>query len=114
MSEVMAKAVCAQVTQDIVSITPQLDDDDYTCPICSTICWRPIRLSCSHVLCSKCAIELQRTYKYDCPICRAKKVVKEANEGTNAIFYSSFAHFPETFKLSREGRILEVPAIRTF
>ena len=77
----MAKAVCAQVTEDIVKITPQLDDEDYTCPICSTIAWRPIRLDCQHVLCTKCTIELQKTFKYNCPMCRRKKVVKEANEG---------------------------------
>jgi E3 ubiquitin-protein ligase BAH len=80
MSEAMAKAVCAQVTEEIIGITPQIDDGDYTCPICSTISWRPIRLSCQHVLCSKCAVHLQSTFKYNCPICRAKQVVKDANE----------------------------------
>ena len=81
MSETMAKAVCAQVAQDIVRITPQLDDGDYTCPICSTIAWRPVRLNCGHVLCTKCTVELQKMFKYNCPMCRTKQVVRQATEG---------------------------------
>ena len=81
MSKTMAKAVCVQVTEDIVKITPQLDDGDYCCPICSTVAWRPIRLECQHVLCTKCTVELQKTYKYSCPLCRTKHVIKKATEG---------------------------------
>lgn len=48
MSESIAKDLCAQINQDIVKIVPQLDD--YSCPICSDIVWRPVKLKCEHVL----------------------------------------------------------------
>ena len=35
MTETMAKAVCSQLSQDLVKIVPQLDD--YMCPICFKI-----------------------------------------------------------------------------
>lgn len=104
MSHTMAKAVCAQVTSDIVGITPQIDDEDYTCPICSTIAWRPIRLDCQHVLCSKCTVELQKTYKYNCPMCRRLKVVKDATEDNidEELIKKLKKYFP---KETREKRI---------
>ncbi|CZR57398.1 uncharacterized protein PAC_07287 [Phialocephala subalpina] len=63
----MAKAVCAQVTQDIVQVVPQIDD--YLCPVCFSIVWRPVRIKCKHIFCIRCAIKLERTRK-SCPLCR--------------------------------------------
>jgi E3 ubiquitin-protein ligase BAH len=78
MSETMAKAVCSQVTQDIVNITPQLDD--YLCPICFTISWRPIRMKCQHIFCIRCTIVMQRERRRFCPLCRGN-VIMGADEG---------------------------------
>jgi E3 ubiquitin-protein ligase BAH len=79
----MAKAVCAQLTEDLIKLTPQLDD--YLCPICLTIAFRPIRMKCRHVLCIRCTVLLQRQNKGSCPICR-EDVIMLANTGD---FYST-------------------------
>ncbi|KAJ5046435.1 uncharacterized protein L3040_003679 [Drepanopeziza brunnea f. sp. 'multigermtubi'] len=71
MSGTIATAVCQQVTQDLIGIVPQVDD--YTCPVCSDIHYRAVRLDCRHILCIRCTIVLQRV-EYSralCPICRS-------------------------------------------
>ncbi|KAF8866049.1 RING-14 protein [Acephala macrosclerotiorum] len=67
MSGSIAKAACAQITQDIVKVVPQLDD--FLCPVCFSIVWRPVKLKCKHVYCIRCAIKLERTRR-PCPLCR--------------------------------------------
>ncbi|KAK2628889.1 hypothetical protein QTJ16_001992 [Diplocarpon rosae] len=75
ISESIARAVCQQLTQDLVKIVPQLED--YACPICSDICWRPIRFDCQHLLCIRCTIILQRQRpKALCPLCRDDVIMK--------------------------------------
>lgn len=78
MPQTIAKAVCSQVTQDLIKITPQLDD--YLCPICFTIAWRPIRMKCKHIFCVLCTIKLQKERKKRCPLCRGH-VIMDADEG---------------------------------
>ncbi|RDW73858.1 hypothetical protein BP5796_07300 [Coleophoma crateriformis] len=77
MSESMAKAVCFQVSQDILKLVPQVDD--YLCPICFSIAWRPIRLRCKHIFCIRCTIRMQTDKKLYCPLCR-DKVIMEADQ----------------------------------
>ncbi|KAF1923577.1 RING-14 protein [Didymella exigua CBS 183.55] len=71
-SEHLAKAVCAQVHTQILSHVPQLDD--YSCPMCCEIEWRPVKLSCGHVFCIRCLIVMQNNKQHNCPFCRAKSV----------------------------------------
>lgn len=78
MSRSMAKAVCQQVSQDLIRIVPQVED--FACPICSDIVWRPIRMDCKHLLCIRCTIVLQRQRKPLCPMCRGDVIMK-ANTG---------------------------------
>lgn len=78
MSESMAKAVCFQVSQDILNLVPQVDD--YLCPICFSIAWRPIRLRCKHIFCIRCTVRMQKDKKLYCPLCR-DKVIMEADQG---------------------------------
>ncbi|KAL3426180.1 hypothetical protein PVAG01_02971 [Phlyctema vagabunda] len=77
MSETMAKAVCSQVSHDLVKIVPQVDD--YLCPICFTISWRPIRLKCKHIFCIRCTIRMQKEKKMFCPLCRGQ-VIMDADQ----------------------------------
>jgi E3 ubiquitin-protein ligase BAH len=91
MSETMGKAVCSQMTQDLVKVVPQLDD--YLCPICFTIFWRPIRMKCRHIFCIRCAVLMQRERKRLCPLCRGK-VIMEADEGK--LHYFHLMVFPYT------------------
>jgi hypothetical protein len=78
MSETMAKAVCAQMSTDLSQIVPQLDD--YSCPICSEVQWRPVRMKCQHIFCSNCAVKMQKQRRKFCPLCR-EDVVLQADEG---------------------------------
>ncbi|KAE9369434.1 hypothetical protein N431DRAFT_493241 [Stipitochalara longipes BDJ] len=77
MSETMAKAVCAQISTDLSQIVPQVDD--YSCPICSEVQWRPVRMKCQHIFCSNCAVKMQKQRRKFCPLCR-EDVVLQADE----------------------------------
>lgn len=77
MVQDLAKATCFTISEEILSIIPQLND--YLCPICFTISWRPVRLLCGHLFCIRCLIVLQREEKDHCPLCR-EEVVLEATE----------------------------------
>lgn len=79
MTDTMAKAVCAQISQDVIKTVPLLAD--FLCPVCPSICWRPIRLRCKHVVCIRCTIVLQKMQQALCPLCR-EDVVLEADTGT--------------------------------
>ncbi|KIW28335.1 uncharacterized protein PV07_08008 [Cladophialophora immunda] len=77
MVEDLAKATCFTISEEVLNIIPQLND--YLCPICFTISWRPIRLRCGHLFCIRCMVVLQREEKDHCPLCR-EEVVMEATE----------------------------------
>ena len=78
LSQTMAKAVCYTISEKILSIVPQLND--YLCPICFSIAFKPVRLRCSHVFCIRCLITMQRAKQDHCPLCR-RGVVLEASSG---------------------------------
>lgn len=61
------------ISTNIVTILPQVDD--YLCPICFQLAYKPIRLSCSHFFCLRCMIKLQRNNEPKCPICREQNVL---------------------------------------
>ncbi|KAF4121580.1 SPX domain [Geosmithia morbida] len=74
----MAKGVCSQLSQELVSIVPQIND--YLCPVCFAIAYQPVRLDCEHLFCISCVINLQRHKDNHCPLCRAS-VVANASSG---------------------------------
>jgi E3 ubiquitin-protein ligase BAH len=86
-SEDIAKGLSAQMATDILSVIPQLDD--FLCPICSELAWRPIRLRCQHIYCIRCLIRLQQERKDRCPLCR-QDVVMEAD--SCKYYYHSGTH----------------------
>ncbi|ENI01473.1 hypothetical protein COCC4DRAFT_53206 [Bipolaris maydis ATCC 48331] len=71
-SEHLAKAVCAEVNTQILSHVPQIDD--YSCPMCMEIQWRPVKLSCNHTFCIRCLIVMQNNKQYNCPFCRQRTI----------------------------------------
>ncbi|KAF1920348.1 RING-14 protein-like protein [Ampelomyces quisqualis] len=77
-SEHLAKAVCAEVHNNILAHIPQIDD--YSCPMCMEIKWRPVKLRCSHVFCIRCLIVMQNNKQPNCPFCREPSVF-DANSG---------------------------------
>jgi hypothetical protein len=78
MPETMAKGVCSEVSKEIVKIVPQLDD--YLCPVCFSISYKPVRLACSHVFCIRCMIRMQKAQAKFCPLCR-NDVIMHADSG---------------------------------
>ncbi|KAH8661353.1 RING-14 protein [Tricladium varicosporioides] len=101
MSQTMAKAVCAQLTQDLLKVVPQIDD--YLCPICFSIAWRPVRMTCEHVFCISCAVTLQRKKQKFCPLCRGDVILKANADSID----SDLEKFMEKYfpKETREKRI---------
>ena len=77
MVQDLAKATCFTISEEVLSIIPQLND--YLCPVCFSVSWRPVRLSCNHLFCIRCMIVMQREEKDHCPLCR-QGVVLEATE----------------------------------
>ena len=73
MAETVSKDVCAQLSREVVSLVPQIDD--YTCPVCFGICWVPVRLQCEHLFCIRCVVKMQADKKPVCPLCRADSVL---------------------------------------
>lgn len=61
---------------DLVGVVPQLDD--YLCPMCFNIFWRPLRLDCGHLFCSRCIVKASRRRMFNCPICRSKDAIYRA------------------------------------
>ncbi|KAF2177849.1 RING-14 protein-like protein [Zopfia rhizophila CBS 207.26] len=77
-SQHLAKAVCAEVHTQILSHVPQLDD--YSCPMCTEIKWRPVKLRCGHIFCIRCLIVMQTKKQHRCPLCREKTVIDANSE----------------------------------
>lgn len=96
-SEHLAKAVCAEVNTQILSHVPQIDD--YSCPMCMEIQWRPVKLSCNHTFCIRCLIVMQNNKQYNCPFCR-EKTVFDANSDNLDTEQAAFLKkwFPEEVK----------------
>ncbi|KAJ7856706.1 SPX domain-containing protein [Mycena olivaceomarginata] len=57
----------------LLPIIPSLDD--YECLICTSIAFKPIRLSCGHLFCVRCLVKMQKRGNAHCPMCRAPCVL---------------------------------------
>ncbi|KAJ7176466.1 SPX domain-containing protein [Mycena filopes] len=57
----------------LLPIIPSLDD--YACLICTSIAFKPIRLSCGHLFCVRCLVKMQKRGSAHCPMCRAPCVL---------------------------------------
>ncbi|KAH3682424.1 hypothetical protein WICPIJ_006610 [Wickerhamomyces pijperi] len=95
------------ICTDIIKILPQLDD--YLCPICASIAYKPIRLACSHFFCVRCLIKLQRQGENKCPLCRDPHLmyVTDQNLDTQMMVFME-ENFPEEVKLKRKINDKEV------
>ena len=91
LAENLSRATCFTITNELLNLIPQLND--YLCPICFSISWKPVRLNCNHVFCIRCLIVLQRQRKPHCPLCR-ELVVMEADNGK-----SNPSRCPNTFSV---------------
>lgn len=74
LAEMVAKAVCFRISEELLPIVPQLND--YLCPVCFSISFKPVRLRCGHVFCIRCLIVMQRARNDLCPLCRGLAVMQ--------------------------------------
>ncbi|OAD06065.1 hypothetical protein MUCCIDRAFT_138363 [Mucor lusitanicus CBS 277.49] len=72
----LAKMLYSTITTKLTTIIPQ--PEDYACPVCMSVAWRPIRLACSHVFCVRCLIKAQKKKMDSCPLCRHPTAVRSA------------------------------------
>ncbi|KAG8762850.1 hypothetical protein FRC12_008814 [Ceratobasidium sp. 428] len=61
------------LTETLLPILPSLDD--YSCLICTSIAFKPIRLSCGHLFCVRCLVKMQKRGQAECPLCRTPCVL---------------------------------------
>jgi len=59
----------SSLTSTLLPVIPSLED--YSCLICTSIAFKPIRLDCGHLFCVRCLAKMQRRGKELCPLCRA-------------------------------------------
>ncbi|KAI5970278.1 hypothetical protein CANMA_000630 [Candida margitis] len=75
----LAQSICYVMQTSVLQIIPQLDD--YSCPICTSIAYKPIRLSCGHLFCVRCLVKMKERDRNDCPFCRRTNAILEADSG---------------------------------
>lgn len=75
----LARSVCYIMQTSVLQLIPQLDD--YSCPICTNIAYKPIRLSCGHLFCVRCLVKMKERDRNDCPFCRRKNAILDADSG---------------------------------
>jgi E3 ubiquitin-protein ligase BAH len=79
ISQDLAKATCFTISEELLQLIPNIND--YLCPVCFSVSYKPVRLQCNHVFCIRCLIVLQRAEQKSCPLCRSE-VVMDADSGT--------------------------------
>ncbi|KAL5529600.1 hypothetical protein ACEPAG_5585 [Sanghuangporus baumii] len=70
----LAHLLVQAVGETLLPIIPHLDD--YSCLICTSIAFKPIRLDCGHLFCVRCLVKMQKRGQDHCPCCRAPTVLK--------------------------------------
>ncbi|KAL2268166.1 hypothetical protein VTJ83DRAFT_3012 [Remersonia thermophila] len=102
----ISRDICAQLAREVVNLVPQVVD--FSCTICLSICWLPIRLACSHLFCIRCMIKMQNQNRRFCPLCRAE-VVQKADESNidEALVRYLETWFPKETKEKQQFNELE-------
>ncbi|KAI7363279.1 hypothetical protein KC354_g6608 [Hortaea werneckii] len=74
----IARDLYSEITSKILGIVPQIDD--WTCPVCLEMAWRPVSLGCCRALyCIRCIIRMQDDKTQRCPACNAEGTVMKAD-----------------------------------
>lgn len=75
LAKSIAQDMCGEISSKILAIVPQIDD--YLCPVCCELAWKPVKLGCCNaVFCIRCVILLQRGTDHRCPMCRSASVMQ--------------------------------------
>ncbi|KAF9213696.1 hypothetical protein BGZ59_004959 [Podila verticillata] len=106
----ISKSLTYTIGCQLVSIIPQ--PDDYACPICMSVAWKPIRLNCGHVFCVRCLIKAQRKNMVHCPVCRQHNSVLDADASNLDVALMNFLklYFPKEIKEKRKDSSREQAA----
>ncbi len=73
----VAQKMCSLMHTSMIKVIPQIDD--FTCPICFSVAYKPIRLECNHLFCVRCLVKMKMENRLDCPICRHVNAVTKAD-----------------------------------
>lgn len=73
----LAQSICFVMQSKLLTLIPQIED--YTCPICMSVAFKPIKLNCGHYFCVRCLVKMKQRGKTDCPLCRAHDAIQEAD-----------------------------------
>lgn len=73
----LTQNICFMIQNKLLKLIPQIED--YTCPICMSVAFKPIRLECSHIFCVRCMVKMKQRGKTDCPLCRHHKAIEMAD-----------------------------------
>lgn len=78
----IARDLHAEISSKVLGIVPQIDD--WNCPVCYSMAWRPVSLSCCRaVFCIRCIIKLQDEGHSRCPMCNSETVMKADGRNIN-------------------------------
>ncbi|KAF7721476.1 hypothetical protein EC973_004656 [Apophysomyces ossiformis] len=104
-------SLCNAIQTKLITIVPQ--PEDYGCPVCLAIAWRPIRLECNHVFCVRCLVKAHRKRLFNCPICREEHAVANADARNLDQGLQNFMmlYFPREIKEKRRDNEREQAAI---
>ncbi|KAK9323421.1 hypothetical protein V1517DRAFT_320229 [Lipomyces orientalis] len=97
ISTSVVKSIHSTMTKQLLALIPQLDD--YICPVCYLIAFKPVRLDCGHVFCIRCVVKLRRQHKYSCPICRQNVLLTADERNIDVGLYNQMLlYFPKETK----------------
>jgi len=69
----LSQLLVQAIGETVIPIIPHVDD--YSCIICTSIAFKPIRLSCGHLFCIRCLVKMQKQGEPNCPMCRSPCVL---------------------------------------
>ncbi|KAJ1658975.1 hypothetical protein IWQ61_001870 [Dispira simplex] len=112
----LPNALYSALLHQLLSIV--LQPDDYSCPLCLCISWRPVRLACRHVFCLRCLVKATDQQMVDCPLCRRPGAILEATSRNLDTALENFLklYFPREIRrrkvqLDKEYAKMEIRAI---
>ncbi|KAG8958668.1 hypothetical protein FRC03_008923 [Tulasnella sp. 419] len=98
------------ITNTLLPVIPAIDD--YTCLICTSVAFKPIRLGCGHLFCVRCLAKMQKRKDprhAHCPLCRAPTVFEaDASNLDMALMNFLKDWFPREVKAKAHDNEMEI------